>query len=118
MDVPAEAAMAETCMAFERQQRLGVNEAAIRHILRKRTGQLIVLGAAQHFKPDEAFTRADLAQAIGKDEASVFSWIRQLGRSEKKFRMRVFNRAKGGKYSLTPQMHEAILRLVSTPKPI
>jgi hypothetical protein len=70
-----------------------------------------VFGAATNFQPGQHFTRANLAQAIRQDEGSVFSWIRQLGRPEKKFGMRVFVRHEDGSYTLSPQMREAVLRL-------
>jgi hypothetical protein len=110
--IPAEAEMAERCWEFQKQQRLTVNETGLAHILGTRSGQLVVAGAAQHFRPGQQFTRAELARAIGHDEESVASWIRQLGRPEKKFRMRVFVHHDDGSYSLTQNMHEAILRLV------
>jgi hypothetical protein len=109
--VAAEAEMAERCWEFQRQQRLGVNEAGLIHILETRSGQLVVRGAATHFRPDEHFTRADLSRAIGHPEDTVFSWVRQLGRPEKKYGMKVFVHHEDGSYSLTPQMHEAIVRL-------
>jgi len=109
--IPAEAEMADRCWEFQRQQQRGVNEVGLAHILSTRSGQLVVLGGARHFQPDQRFTRADLAQAIGEEEDRVFSWIRQLGRPEKKYRMRVFVHHDDSSYSLTPHMHEAILRL-------
>ena len=111
--IPAEAEMAERCWDFQRQQRLGVNEDGLAHILGTRSGQLVVLGAARHFQPDQPFTRAALGEAIGHDEESVFSWIRQLGRPEKKYGMRVFTHHDDGSYSLTPPMHAAILRIAA-----
>lgn len=111
--IPAEAEMAERCWDFQRQQRLGVNEDGLAHILGTRSGQLVVLGAARHFQPDQPFTRAALGEAIGHDEESVFSWIRQLGRPEKKYGMRVFTHHDDGSYSLTPPMHAAILRITA-----
>jgi hypothetical protein len=111
--VPEEADIAERCWEFQRQQRLGVNEEGLAHILGTRSGKLVVLGAARRFQADQPFTRASLAEAIGHDEDSVFSWIRQLGRPEKKYGMRVFTHHDDGSYSLTQPMHEAILRLAA-----
>lgn len=113
-NVPAEFEMAERCREFERQLRLGVNEEGLQHILRTKSGELVVLGAARHFRPGQQFTRADLAQAIGESEDSVFSWVRQLGRTERLYAMRVFTHHDDGTYTLSPQMHEAILRLAAT----
>ena len=106
-----EAEMADRCWEFYRQQRLGVNEEGLAHILGTRSGELIVRGAAQNFEPEQHFSRAELAAAIGHPDDAVFSWIRQLGRPEKKFAMKVFQHHDDGTYSLSRQMHAAILRL-------
>ena len=108
---PAEAEMLNRCMDFYQQQRQGVNEQGLKHILGTRSGELIVLGAARHFQPDQPFTRTELAEAIGETEGRVFSWIRQLGRPEKKFNMRIFTHHSDGSYSLSPQMHSAVVSL-------
>jgi hypothetical protein len=110
-NVPEEAEMAEKCWEFQRQQRLGVNEAGLAHIVNTVSGQRVVVGAASNFQPSQRFTRADLAAAIGEDEQSVFSWIRQLGRPERKFGMKVFTHHDDGSYSIAENMHVAILRL-------
>ena len=112
--VPEEAEMANRCWEFQRQQQLGVNEDGVLHILGTRSGERVVLGAARNFAPDQHFSRSDLAAAIGEKEEVVFSWIRQLGRPEKKYGMRVFKHHDDGTYTLSEHMHEAILRLWKT----
>jgi len=111
---PPEAEMAQRCWDFYLQQGQSVNKEGLTHILNTRSGELVVLGAARHFDPNQQFTRSDLALAIGEDDARVFSWIRQLGRPEKKFGMKVFDHHPGGSYSLSPAMHEAIITLSDT----
>jgi hypothetical protein len=113
-EVPAEAEMIERNLEFERRQRTGVNEEGLRHILGTETGKRIVLGAAEHFRPRQIFSRAILAAAIGEPESSVFSWIRQLGRPEARYGMRVFEKHSVDDethYSLSQPIFDAICRI-------
>jgi hypothetical protein len=110
--VPAEREQIERIFQFYRQRTTGVNMEALAHILATVSGQNVVAGAARHFNPDQRFSRADLAQALGTDEASVFAWVRQLGRPESRYGISVFQRH-DGTYSLSEAMHAAVMQILA-----
>jgi hypothetical protein len=95
----------------------------IRHILKTKVGRRLILPAAERYGPGENFTMSDLAELIDvgftqpeitkqRRVEIVFAWIRQLGRPEKKWDMKLFNvkkeEDKPVSYSFVPEMLEAI----------
>lgn len=90
----------------------GVDEIALAHILATTSGRKILSAAAQHFTSKQRFTRAELAEVLDTDEATIFAWIRQLGRPEKRFGFSTLQRHDDGSYSLSKQMRDAILRIL------
>jgi len=86
--------------------------AALAHMIGTASGGKLLPAAAKNYRAGQRFTRADLAEVLGTSEATVWAWIRQLGRPEKRLRVTVFERHNDGSYSLTKPIRDAILKLL------
>jgi hypothetical protein len=110
LDVPEERDLLEHVLDARKVR--GVSREFVRHIVGTTSGQLAVK-AAQNYQPNDEFTLEDLATLIGVEKATVDSWMRQLGRPEKRFGQRIFqgrwdSAAGRNRYHLLPEVHAAI----------
>ena len=83
-------------------------------LLKTKSGRKVLGAAAKHFASGERFTRADLARVLNTDEATVWAWIRQLGRPEKRLAISVLDRHGDGSYSVSDPVRTAILKILGT----
>jgi hypothetical protein len=111
--IPSEREQIDRNLRFYRQRVTGVNVEALRHILATISGRKVVAAAALDFDPGERFDRADLARLLDTDEATVFAWVRQLGRPESRYGISVFQRHDDGSYSLSREMHAALNEILA-----
>ncbi len=84
----------------------------VEHILATKSGQSLLSAAVTYYGPHEQFTVASLASKIGAKDSDVANWVRQIGRPEKKFGIKVIERHGDGSYTLTEEMHARIKRVL------
>jgi hypothetical protein len=127
VDVPEERAfLDEFIQRIGRMDRRDMSECSefslkefVQHIVGTTSGKLAVVAAHSYGPgPNHEFTLNDLAMATGISKPTADSWMRQLGRPEKKFKRRVFegrwdDSIGANRYHLTPEIHAAIRESVS-----
>ncbi len=92
----------------------GISRSFIRDLKRTKSGK-VAMEAAKVFNPDQEFTIEELANVMKASQDEVRSWLRHLGRTEKRYSSKVFKiRWDVGEscnyYHLSPEMHTLLVQ--------
>lgn len=81
-------------------------------ILSTETGKKLVEPAVEHFNAGQEFTTQDLATHLNEHLGTVQSWIRVLGRPEKRAGVKMFGQ-RNGHYFIPASVHLGVKKFVA-----
>jgi hypothetical protein len=98
-------------LAYRQGRASGVPLGLVRRVKRAKVGAIFVTPLANAMTPDQHYTAAQLAGILGEGWTAkrVAAKLNVLGRPEKRYNARIFQRPAPGTYALTPAMQNAIL---------
>lgn len=108
---PQDVADVERIIARRKGQAQGVPTELISHVMETKAGRTFVKPVVQAMVAGQSYTAADLAVLLGEENWNarrVASKMTVLGRPEKRFNIRIFERPTEGHYMVTAAMKAAI----------
>ena len=98
-------------MAYKQGRATGVPVDLVRRVKKAKVGQIFVIPLAQAMTPGQQYNAAQLAEILGEGwtPRRVAAKFNVMGRPEKRYHTRIFQRPAPGTYGLSPAMRDAIL---------
>jgi hypothetical protein len=98
-------------LEYKKGRASGVPVGLVRRVKKAKVGQTFVLPLASAMTPDQHYTAAQLAGILGEGWTAkrVAAKFNVMGRPEKRYNTRIFERPEPGTYALKPAMRDAIL---------
>jgi hypothetical protein len=98
-------------MGYKQGRATGVPVDLVRRVKKAKVGQIFVVPLAQAMTPGQQYSAAHLAAILGEGwtPRRVAAKFNVMGRPEKRYQTRIFQRPAPGAYALSPAMRDAIL---------
>lgn len=108
---PDDARWVNRILVYRQGRATGVPVDLVRRVKKAKVGRIFVMPLAQAMNPGQQYTAAQLAEILGTGwtPKRVAAKLNVMGRPEKRFNTRIFQRKSPGTYALSPAMRDAIL---------
>ena len=108
---PDDARWINRILAYRQGRASGVPVDLVKRVKKAKVGRIFVIPLAQAMTPGQQYTAAQLAGILGAGwtPKRVAAKLNVMGRPEKRFNVRIFQRPAPGTYALSQSMRDAIL---------